>query len=273
MVARETSIATGLHELGIRASDEAVLRLESYARLLAARGISEGFLGPNERDRIVPRHILEACALARHLPAEGTVIDVGAGAGLPGIPLACLERWDVTLADSNERRATFLRDVVDALDLSTEIVVGRAEELGRSSLRDSFAAAVSRALAAPPVALELCLPFVAVGGVYASLVTPPQARAAYDAPPDVAADRDVQPRVTAPGHGGAQVDAMVGGGGGGVSRMAAVATRLGGDDPVLRPLEVPGVDAPRWVMIVNKLEATPDRFPRRTGVPSRRPLC
>jgi 16S rRNA (guanine527-N7)-methyltransferase len=257
MVTRETSIADGLAQIGLPTGPDVIARLARFAGLLEDRAIPEGFLGPNERERIVARHVLESCALARLLPA-GSMIDVGSGAGLPGIPLACLRDERTVLLDSNERRGRYLRDVVAELAIDSEVVVARAEESARTDMRDGFATAVCRALAAPAVVLELCLPFVAVGGTLAWLITP--------------GSRDDERSTASAGGRARGVHTSAQPGPGEIGRLGGVAAELGGGDPQLVPLEVPGADARRWAMIVNKVHATPDRFPRRTGVPARRPL-
>jgi 16S rRNA (guanine527-N7)-methyltransferase len=262
--------------MGILASDEAIARLVRFAAILEDRAIREGFLGPNEATRIVPRHVLESCAIVPLLPPEGPLIDIGSGAGLPGIPVACLRGEPVTLVDSNERRSRYLSDVLAELGLSGEAAVGRAEDLARSPLREAFAAATCRALAPPPVVLELCLPFVAVGGVLVWPLTPEgtvaeriaggtaDSTATHGVGGDAGAGR-VQGGAAAAGEVLPSSSADLG-------AIRRVAEQLGGGDPKIVGLEVPGADAARWAMIVHKFNETPERFPRRTGVPARRPL-
>jgi 16S rRNA (guanine527-N7)-methyltransferase len=124
------------------------------------------------------KHVVETQrlldAIAPHLVSTATVIDVGAGGGIPGIPLAIL-RPDVrvTLLDSDARKAGFLTHAAGALQLgNVSVVVARAEDVARrAEVRESFDVAVSRALAPPPVMCELALPLVRIGGVVAALVT------------------------------------------------------------------------------------------------------
>lgn len=101
----------------------------TYANLLITDGIERGVLGPREADRVWPRHMFNSAALAGLLPVGARVVDLGSGAGLPGIPLA-LARPDLTmvLLEPMQRRASFLRDCLAVLDLPrVEVVVGRAE--------------------------------------------------------------------------------------------------------------------------------------------------
>lgn len=119
-----------------------------YAELLAGNGVERGLLGPREVDRIWDRHILNSAAIAELLDAGERVIDIGSGAGLPGIPLA-IARPDLNIAllEPLLRRSEFLSEVVDHLGLAVEVVRGRAEELW---VREQFGgrdAAVSRAVA------------------------------------------------------------------------------------------------------------------------------
>ena len=101
----------------------------AYAHLLASRGVEWGLIGPREVDRIWERHVLNSVAVSALVPEDATVVDVGSGAGLPGIPLA-IARPDlrVTLLEPLQRRATFLVEVVDELGLGDRVRVirGRA---------------------------------------------------------------------------------------------------------------------------------------------------
>nr|NLI49011.1 16S rRNA (guanine(527)-N(7))-methyltransferase RsmG [Propionibacterium sp.] len=103
---------------------------ERYAAILVSRGVEWGLLGPREAERVWGRHVLNSLAVADDVPAGASVVDVGSGAGLPGIPLA-LARPDlrVTLLEPLERRAAFLQSAVAELGLENRVRVvrGRAE--------------------------------------------------------------------------------------------------------------------------------------------------
>ncbi len=237
MVARETSlsleISAALDAAGIGADDASTQRVAGFARIILDEAIPRGFVGPKEADRLIPRHIVESAALSVFLQADERLVDVGSGAGLPGLVLACLG-WEIVLIEVTEKRVAFLEECVARLGLDrVSVRSARAEDAGHSDLRASADAVVARALAAPPVALELCLPLVREGGRVLIATTP------------------------AAGQG---------------SDLGAVADQLGGAPPRWEDLSVPGADPPRCVMIVDKVHQTPDRFPRRAGVPKRRPL-
>jgi 16S rRNA (guanine527-N7)-methyltransferase len=130
--------------------------IKRYVDILLDRGIAWGLIGPREGDRLWERHVLNSVAGAALIPERSTVVDVGSGAGLPGIPLAVL-RPDlmVTLLDPLERRSAFLELVVGELGLGerVRVVRGRAEEH-----REQYQAVVSRAVAPLPKLLGWCAP-------------------------------------------------------------------------------------------------------------------
>jgi len=234
MVTRETSISAGLAQLGLDAYQPSVAKLAEYAETLATEARRLGLIGEREPDHIVPRHILESCALLPFMEGASTLIDVGSGAGLPGVPLCIASGVPTALVESRARAAGFLRAIVAQFQLDARVVQSTAELAARGDLRDSADVVVARALAPPGVALELTLPFVRVGGE-ALLVAGPTAQAS----------RGVAGRVS---------------------------EDLGGATPSYYSLEVPGVSARSWVIIVGKVSQTPERYPRRPGVPRRRPL-
>jgi 16S rRNA (guanine527-N7)-methyltransferase len=289
MVTRETSISEGLSRLGISASDQDIRRLAQLADLLENDAVELGYLGPNEGRRVISRHILESAALVPFLPSKGVIVDIGSGAGLPGLVLATLG-YETILIDAQEKRASFVRRVASEIGVETDVRAVRAEDEARGPLRDFAAAAVARALAAPTVTLELCLPFVRPGGRLAVL-------ASRDLPTDEPTDVEAAASghaedVESPGSTGTRglgAGAPRRGSSGSApddathethdparaasgERLDDVARQLGGGNVRWQRLPVPGADAPRWVMMIDKRSPTPERFPRRPGVPKRRPL-
>ncbi|HEX6447106.1 MAG TPA: 16S rRNA (guanine(527)-N(7))-methyltransferase RsmG [Streptosporangiales bacterium] len=134
---------------------------ERYADLLATAGIERGLLGPREAGRIWDRHLLPSAALAELVPAGASVLDVGSGAGLPGIPLA-IARPDlvVTLLEPMQRRCAFLEECVAVLALSNVSVRrGRAEDLAGVVTADVVTArAVARLPRLVALTVSLCRP-------------------------------------------------------------------------------------------------------------------
>ena len=140
--------------------------ISKYVDILASTGIEWGVIGPREVDRLWERHVLNGAALADLLPQGSTVVDVGSGAGIPGIPLAVL-RPDlrVTLLEPLLRRFNFLTQAVENLGITNaKVVRGRAEEhLGR------YEAVTARALAPLGRLVEWCDPLRQRGGIILAL--------------------------------------------------------------------------------------------------------
>ena len=121
---------------------------EAYAELLVGPGVERGLLGPREIERIWDRHILNSAAIAELIEPGSRVIDIGSGAGLPGVPLA-IARPDVkvTLVEPMLRRTDFLEEVVAILGVPIVVMRGRAEDAGTRTRLAGADAVVSRAVA------------------------------------------------------------------------------------------------------------------------------
>lgn len=136
--------------------------IKQYVDILADRGISWGLIGPREADRLWDRHILNSVAMADLVPDGASVIDVGSGAGLPGIPLA-IRRPDllVTLLEPLLRRANFLSEAVTELGLDDRVRVVRARAEDHDGQYDVVTA---RAVAPLPRLLTWCVPLMGSAG-------------------------------------------------------------------------------------------------------------
>ena len=141
--------------------------IKQYVDILGKDGVERGLIGPRETGRLWDRHILNSVALSALVPADAVVVDVGSGAGLPGIPLAIL-RPDlrVTLLEPLLRRSTFLAETVAALELAdrAQVVRGRAEDH-----RQHYAVVMSRALAPLGRLITWCGPLCEPNGVILAL--------------------------------------------------------------------------------------------------------
>lgn len=181
--------------------------------------------------------LIEDClVLVEHVSAAGagSLVDVGSGGGLPGLPLRiALPSLEVTLIESEGRKAAFLTQACARLGLAgVRVVDRRAEDAAHDpELRETFDVAVARALAPMPVLVELCLPFVRVGGRLLAQKT---------------RDEDV--------HAADRAISLLGGG----------------------PLRIEAAPSPARssgvIVVIDKVSSTPSAYPRRAGVPSRRPL-
>ena len=166
----EKRIAQALEELGLSCDKRTPAGIAKYHEMLADWNTRMNLTGDTDFETSLDRHYTDSLAPLKyaHLFPEGaSLIDVGSGAGFPGLPLA-IARPDlqVTLLDSLMKRITFLSAVVEALGLqNVQLVHSRAEDGGRDEkLREKYDIAVARAVAPLPVLCELLLPFVKVGG-------------------------------------------------------------------------------------------------------------
>lgn len=196
-------------------------KLREYVSLLGSwPGLVSGPPQPLVEDSLV---------LLDHLGDAHSLVDVGSGGGMPGLPLKIARpELRVTLLEADRRKAAFLTQAAARLGLDVEVVAERAEIAGRGHLREAFDVATCRALAPMPVLAELCLPLVRVGGRLLAMK-------------------------------GVVEDAS-----------RAIAALGGGDEAVIL---APSAARQRGVIVVvPKLSPTPSRYPRRPGVPSKRPI-
>jgi 16S rRNA (guanine527-N7)-methyltransferase len=141
-------------------------RATRFAELLAIHGVERGLIGPREVDRLWDRHLLNSVAIEEFVPQGASVVDVGSGAGLPGVPLAIARPdLDVVLLEPMARRITWLEEVVAELDLSNVTVVrGRAEEKAIRQQVGNRDVATARAVAPIGKLAGWCLPLLRGGG-------------------------------------------------------------------------------------------------------------
>lgn len=163
---RET-LTQGLPALGVDL--KYIEALESFSTMLVEKNKVMNLTGITEPREVATLHLLDSLALLPMAPLSGKkIVDVGTGAGFPGVPLKIvLPESHVTLLDSLNKRIDFLKESCDALGLrDVDCVHARAEEFGH---REEYDYAVSRAVAALPVLCELCLPLVKVGGEFLAM--------------------------------------------------------------------------------------------------------
>lgn len=185
-----------------------------------------------EKEAVAEKHFCDSLAALPLLPPGARVVDVGTGAGFPGIPLL-IARNDIrlTLLDGLNKRVTFLQEVCRALGLEADCVHMRAEDAGQApAYRGQFDVAVTRAVAALPVLIELTLPLVKMGGV----------SVAYkgDAEAELAQSKSALHLL----HGKAEVR------------------------------QVEAAYGKRTLVVIEKIAPTPKAYPRRAGTPEKKPL-
>lgn len=150
---------------------EHVDRAERFVAMLREEGVTRGLIGPREVDRLWDRHVLNSAVLGDEVPRETNVVDVGSGAGLPGVPLAISRPdLDVVLLEPMARRVAWLEEVVDELDLDGVTVVrGRAEEKAVLAQLEPADVVTARAVAPLGRLAGWCLPLVRESGALVAL--------------------------------------------------------------------------------------------------------
>lgn len=234
-------LRTEAEQRGLRLSEAQLAQFETYTTELVEWNSRFNLTRITDYDAVQTQHFLDSLAVlvgaADLFPPGGRVIDVGSGAGLPGLALKIV-RPDlrVTLADAVGKKVQFLAHLVQRLGLTeTTAIHARAEELGRARAhRAAYDVALARAVADLAVLAEYLLPLVRVGG-------------------------------TAIAQKGARVEEEI-------ARAAKAIRILGGGPPRITPYRLPGLDEARSLVLIPKLRPTPPAYPRRPGVPSQTPL-
>jgi 16S rRNA (guanine527-N7)-methyltransferase len=162
----------GLAELGIKLSDYQLEQFITYYELLIEKNKVMNLTAITEPKEVISKHFIDSLALVKVCSlTDEKVIDIGTGAGFPGIPLKIIyPNTSIILFDSLKKRLNFLDEVITKLDLSKiNTLHGRAEDYGKDlKYREQFDVCVSRAVAKLPVLIELCVPFIKKGGHFIS---------------------------------------------------------------------------------------------------------
>lgn len=230
----EEILRSGLAALGLPA--DCVPQLLRYAALLEEKNRVMNLTAITDPAEVARLHFLDSAALLTLTDLRGkTLVDVGTGAGFPGLPIRIVEpSVRVTLLDSLGKRVAFLQEVCDALGLSDAACVhARAEEFAAGN-RERFDAAVSRAVASLPMLAELCLPLVKVGGTFIAMKS-------------VGAVEEL--------------DAA--------GRAVSV---LGGRIAAVRDYAIPGTEITHRAVLIEKVKPTPPKYPRPFAKIKKAPL-
>jgi len=234
-------LASGAHKIGVSLSSAQLKLFETYCRELTAWNSKFNLTAITDYKEVQARHFLDslsvALALPQPLPPGLMLLDVGAGAGFPGIPLKiAYSSFNLTLLEATGKKAAFLKHAVSLLGLDgVNIIAERAEDAAHhEELREKYDAVVSRAVAELPSLMELTLPFCRVGG-----------------------------RVIAQKKGRVQEE---------IDASTGAMQLLGGRLSEVKEVMVPGLDDRRFLVVIEKIAPTPLKYPRRAGMPVKRPL-
>ena len=173
----EEILRQGINGFGIEANDQMIDDLKTYREILVDWNQKMNLTGIEEEKEVFIKHFLDSIsAVSNGYIKDGiSLIDVGTGAGFPGLPLKiCLRNIKLTLLDSLNKRINFLQEVSNTINLEDiEFIHGRAEDFGKDSkYREQFDVATARAVAGLPILMEFCVPFVKVGGYFVCLKGP-----------------------------------------------------------------------------------------------------
>jgi 16S rRNA (guanine527-N7)-methyltransferase len=236
-------LVEGAGKLGIELNATQVEKFELYYRELAEWNRRINLTAITDYSEVQIKHFLDSLTVAQALSDQDlqspdfSIMDVGSGAGFPGVPLKIvLAEPRLVLLEPTAKKAAFLHHVIDRLELEkTEVLNSRAEEAAQSPLyREQFALVVSRAVALMPALAELTLPFCRIGG-----------------------------RLVAQKKGDIGQE---------VSNAAKAIATLGGELNQVKRIDLEEFSDVRYLVIVDKICPTPSKYPRRPGVPKRRPL-
>lgn len=228
----------GCKDFNIDISDEKAEQFIKYKELLIDWNEKINLTTITDDREIIIKHFLDSISVLMFTDIKNKkVIDVGAGAGFPGIPLRIIEpSVKITLMDTLNKRVNFLNDVIENLKLQgVDALWSRAEDIGvKREYRECFDIAISRAVANLSTLSEYCLPLVKVGGSFVSLKGP-----------------EVEGELT---------------------EAANAIVILGGEVQKIEKVKLPHTDIVHSIVFIKKIKQTPTKYPRKSGKPAKEPI-
>jgi len=232
----------GASELGISLTDRHLAAFGTCYSTLVEWNQRFNLTAITDWEGVLIRHFLDSLSCLKAIPsselsAGAQVVDVGTGAGYPGVPLKIIcPGMRLTLLESTRKKVTYLEHLVGELGLQdVQAIHARAEQLGQDAAhRERYDWALGRAVAKMPILMEYLLPLVRVGGAALS-------QKGQDAPAEV-------------------------------QEASQAISTLGGEVRQLVPVELRGLAETRYLVVVEKVAPTPEKYPRRPGMPDKRPL-
>ncbi len=227
----------GASRFGADLSQLQLEKFSAYAGLLVEWNEKINLTSITDEEGITVKHFIDSLSVAGYIKGGESLIDVGTGAGFPGIPLKIArENLKVTLLDSLDKRVKYLNEVIAQLNLKEiHAVHGRAEDFGvNPGYRERFDIAIARAVSELSVLCEYCLPFVKVGGSFIAMKGP-----------DITQElKDAQKAISV----------------------------LGGEVIKTERFTLPNSDMERTILIIKKCRHTPTGYPRKSGKPTKSPI-
>jgi 16S rRNA (guanine527-N7)-methyltransferase len=235
----EEILRQGINGFGIEANDQMINDLKIYREILVDWNQKMNLTGIEEEREVFIKHFLDSIsAVSNGYIKNGiSLIDVGTGAGFPGLPLKiCLRDIKLTLLDSLNKRINFLQEVSNTVNLEdVEFIHGRAEDFGKDSkYREQFDVATARAVAGLPILMEFCVPFVKLGGYFVCLKGPN-------------ANLELEE-----------------------SQKAMEVLGLEFIEKI--EIELPNEELKHNILVFKKVKNTPEKYPRKAGKPAKSPI-
>lgn len=232
-------LINGIKELGLEISDIQVEQFLKYYEMLVETNKKINLTAIVDLDEVIIKHFIDSLLVVKTIDINEfhTMIDVGTGAGFPGIPLKIMfPNLEVTLLDSLNKRLNFLNDVIEELGLNGICTIhGRAEDFGKNiNYREKFDLCVSRAVANLSTLSEYCIPFILQGGSFVSY------KSEFSKEEKSAAEKAIEV--------------------------------LGGDIKKNNMVKLPFTEINRSFIIIEKKIKTPNKYPRKAGIPSKKPI-
>ena len=232
-------LQASLGKMGICLSEEQIQQFMDYKNLLLEWNKKMNLTAITEESQVMIKHFADSASIlsAVEIGEGATVIDVGTGAGFPGVPVKIVRPdLKVTLLDSLNKRIGFLNEVCTQLGLeNVDIIHARAEDGGQNPhLRENFDYCLSRAVANLAVLSEYCLPFIKIGGWFVSLKGPEVAQEINDG--------------------------------------EAAIKKLGGKVVEVKKIEIPNSDITHSLVLIQKVAKTPKIYPRKAGTATKNPI-
>lgn len=228
-------IEENLQMVGMEIDEKRANRLYQFMNILVEENKKVNLTSITEPKEIILKHFVDSLTINPYIKEESKIIDVGTGAGFPGIPIAIYRNLiKVYLLDSLNKRIEFIKKVIRTNNLeNVETIWGRAEDIAQiKEYRENFDVAVSRAVAPLNILLEYLLPFVKIGGICICMKGP-----------------NYQEEM---------------------ANIEGVLSILGGKVELIKEVQIEGIY--RSIIIIKKTKETDNKYPRKAGIPSKKPL-
>lgn len=226
-----------LKEIDLELTEKQLQNFYNFMNLLIEKNKVMNLTGITEPKEVILKHFIDSLTIIKYIDKNSTVIDVGTGAGFPGLPIKIAEDTiEMTLLDSLNKRINFLNEVIESNELNRiHTIHGRAEDFGKDvKYREKFDIVTSRAVASLNVLLEYMLPFVKIGGKCICMK-------------------------------GSNCDDEI-------ENAKNAIKILGGEIEKIEKFTLPNSDNNRTILIIKKVKKTDGQYPRNAGIPTKKPL-